>query len=427
MLLELRIENYRSFKEEVVFSMEAGRQKKLRERVPKVGKRKVLPIAALYGANASGKSNLVDAIKFAQHFISGGTHKPDEPIDTRLFKLDPSYKDRPSRFAFTILVDDTVYEYGFAATRFEVVGEWLKEIKPASEKPIFHRERQKISLDGAFDDETEKLNVFKETTRKNLLFLTNTALNDIHAFDAVFQWFAETLTVLSPSSYYTRLAADVLNQQPLAEFVSRMLRELDTGVSGLAVEKIDIKLPNDFPQVVRRLMISGKTIDILPGGDDSIFMHSYTHHLDLNGEAVAFEREDESDGTLRLIDILPMFHELTHGDAHKVFIIDEYDRSLHTSLCQALVSSYLNRVDVDFRSQLILTTHNVLLMDQDTLRRDEMWIVERDRNGASALICLDDYEGLRSDKDIQKSYLRGYFGGIPRILMAGSLFEKCGE
>lgn len=125
----------------------------------------------------------------------------------------------------------------------------------------------------------------------------------------------------------------------------------------------------------------------------------------------------ESDGSQRVIDLLPAFLELSATQSEKVYVIDEVDRSLHTLLIRCLLEGYLAKCSQNSRSQLLFTTHNVLLMDQDLLRRDEMWIAERNAEGVSSLLSFSEYKDVRYDKDIRKSYLQGRLGGILRILL----------
>jgi len=127
----------------------------------------------------------------------------------------------------------------------------------------------------------------------------------------------------------------------------------------------------------------------------------------------------ESDGSQRIIDLLPAFLEIAGADSKRVYVIDEVDRSLHTLLTRQLLESYLSGCSQDSRAQLLFTTHDVLLMDQQLLRRDEMWITERDEAGVSSLMSFSEYKDVRYDKDIRKSYLQGRLGGIPRILLSG--------
>jgi AAA15 family ATPase/GTPase len=126
-----------------------------------------------------------------------------------------------------------------------------------------------------------------------------------------------------------------------------------------------------------------------------------------------------------VIDLLPVFLNLSDSTSKKVYIIDEIDRSLHTLLTRRLIDAYLSECSTETRNQLILTTHDLLLMDQQLLRRDEMWVTERESIRVSNLYSFSDYKDVRYDKDIRKSYLQGRLGGIPRILIGNTMSNGC--
>ena len=139
-------------------------------------------------------------------------------------------------------------------------------------------------------------------------------------------------------------------------------------------------------------------------------------HKMADGTEANFALSQESDGSQRLIHLLPAFVDLATDDSKRVYVIDEVDRSLHTLLTRCLLEDYLASCGTNNRTQLLLTTHDVLLMDQRWMRRDEMWVTERDNSGASSLLSFSEYPDVRYDKDIRKSYLQGRLGGIPRIV-----------
>lgn len=149
-----------------------------------------------------------------------------------------------------------------------------------------------------------------------------------------------------------------------------------------------------------------------------------TYHPKTDGTEAKFEIQQESDGSQRVIDLLPAFLELAANGSKKVFVIDEVDRSLHTLLTRRLLEAYLASCTADTRSQLLLTTHDVLLMDQQLLRRDEMWVAERKSSGVSTLVSFAEYKDVRYDKDIRKSYMQGRLGGVPRILLSSNFAES---
>src|SRR5690606_37983935 len=131
-----------------------------------------------------------------------------------------------------------------------------------------------------------------------------------------------------------------------------------------------------------------------------------------------------SDGSRRLIDLLPAFCDVCDVDRSRVYFIDEIDRSLHTLLTRRLVELFLSSCDHECRNQLFFTTHDVLLMDQDMFRKDEMWVTEKSTEGASALYSFSEFSDIRNDKDIRKSYLQGRMGGIPKLLVGSCLADN---
>ncbi|MDR1119196.1 MAG: ATP-binding protein [Bifidobacteriaceae bacterium] len=161
----------------------------------------------------------------------------------------------------------------------------------------------------------------------------------------------------------------------------------------------------------------GASIVAAREGGRIVLYKQVARHLATTGESVAFDVDDESEGSKRLIDLLPCLIRLAQPGAEQVLVIDELDRSLHTLLIRRLLEWYLASRTPEGRSQLLFTTHDLLLMDQRLFRRDEMWVTERDSSGASSLFALSDYQDTRYDKDIRKSYLQGRLGGIPRILL----------
>jgi len=144
-----------------------------------------------------------------------------------------------------------------------------------------------------------------------------------------------------------------------------------------------------------------------------------TFHSNSLGESVKFGMESESNGSRRVIDLLPAFLDLCVESSRKVYVIDELDRSLHTLLTRQLLNGYLSSCTQESRAQLLFTTYDVLLMDQDLLRRDEIWTTERTEAGGTRLTPLSDFKDVRYDKDIRKSYLQGRLGGSPRVFFDG--------
>lgn len=445
MLLRVSLENWMSFKDRVTFSMIASRERQHGERVPRIDKyqTKVLPIAALYGGNASGKTNFFKALKFVQTLVVKGT-RMNTPILVEPFKLDKTMTTKPSSFTFELLIGEDIYEFSFAVTRKEVVEERMVLITATSERELYHRRRGEITLGKTLDRDTDSFLEFAfRGTRDNQLYLTNAVSQNIDTFKAVYDWFANTLELIAPDSRFNYFERFLDTNNPLYPAMKDALAKLDTGIASLGGEQI----PFDHLQMsdeikadllenleeggslrVSRENAIGQLFDrfVITRKDGELQAQKLvTYHRNNTDELVQFEMHQESDGTQRIIDLLPSFIDLTTECSPKVYVIDEIGRSLHTLLIRRILESYLMTCSPTSRSQLLLTTHDVLLMDQQLFRRDEMWVAERDSSGASTLIPFSDYKDIRYDKDIRKSYLQGRLGGVPKILLEGVLAPPC--
>jgi AAA15 family ATPase/GTPase len=347
--------------------------------------------------------------------------------------LDAKAADQPSRFTFELLIDETMYEFSFAVTRKLVLEEKLVVISSTSEKVLYHRVNGKPHFDDSLAKEPFLQFAF-QGTRDNQLFLTNSVSQKVDNFRPVYSWFKDTLELVAPDSRFEPFEQFLDEGHPRYATMNQMLPQLDTGIAHLGGEEIPFEnLPLLEPHkiMVQETVKEGMTVRMLTEpineryivtrkGDELLAKKLVTFHPKADGTEAKFEIRQESDGSQRVIDLLPAFLELSTQVSKKVYVIDEVDRSLHTLLTRRLLEAYLATCSTETRTQLLLTTHDVLLMDQHLLRRDEMWVAERDASGASSLLSFSEYKDVRYDKDIRKSYLQGRLGGIPRILLSGT-------
>jgi len=439
MIISFSLENWMSFRDRVTFSMVASRERQHGDRVPRLSKyqTRVLPIAAIYGGNASGKTNFFKALSFARALIVEGT-RPDRLILVEPFRLDTKMAGQPSRFNFVLLIDETLYEFSFAVTREAILEEKLVAISSTSEKVLYHRQDGKIVFDNSLADDPFLQFAF-QGTRSNQLFLTNSVSQTVNTFRPVYDWFDNTLVMIAPDSRFGPFEQFLDERSPLHSTMNAMLPQLDTGIARLGGEEIpldNIPLPESVKNKLHESVKEGMGASLQNGLTNEQFVVTrkggeltakklVAYHSKSDGGEVKFDIWQESDGSQRMIDLLPAFIELSARDSKKVYVIDEIDRSLHTLLTRRLLEAYLANCSTETRTQLLLTTHDVLLMDQQLLRRDEMWVAERDATGASNLLSFSEYKDVRYDKDIRKSYLQGRLGGIPRILLGGALTNPC--
>ncbi|MBF0503346.1 MAG: AAA family ATPase [Candidatus Riflebacteria bacterium] len=440
MILKVTIENWKSFRDAATFTMLTSKERQHGERVSSLSKypAKVLPIAAIYGGNASGKSNFFKAIHFAKELVVNGT-RPDAFIPVQPYRLDDNAGERPSRLAFEILVDETIYEFSFSVTSKMVVEEKLVKIGLTADKVLYHRHDGKPNFHRSLAH-----NAFLEFafngTQDNQLFLTNSVLQKGDQFRPVYLWFKNNLELVAPDSRFNPFELFLEEKSPLYGTMNKLLSALDTGICHLGGDELpfaNLPIPDEMKEKIQKELPEGVThrIRLEPLNERFVVTRSngelkahklVTYHMNQGGDEIKFEMNQESDGSQRVIDLLPAFLEAASLTSKKVYVIDEVDRSLHTLLTRQLIQSYLSGCSPASRSQVLLTTHDVLLMDQDLLRRDEMWVVERDRHGASSLVSFSEYnQDIRYDKDVRKSYLQGRLGGVPRIRPMVSL-RTCG-
>ena len=446
MLIQLTIENFLSFRDEVTFSMvgvSSDRQHADRLIEDAAGKgRSVVPIAAIYGANASGKSNLIEALSFAKELILEGT-RSNRAIPISTFKLG-DYSKKPSKFEFIFTHQDARYSYGFKLNREQIIEEWLYAIPPGKKKEVMYFERvtssdKKTTVDyglpltGRSSKRKQFFEFIAEGTRPNQLLLTEAIDRNIEILFPVSEWFASVLMIILADSDVVNLELAVLSDKSgdksFTDFLCEILRLSGTGIDGIEVKEVDLDFEKYLPnmsKIEKDDLLEGfleenndaALIDGVNGKQHIIFkdereelrmIQVTTQHRHENGTLVDFEMEEESEGSQRLINLIPVLFMLRLSH-EKVIFIDEIDRRLHPLLSYFFVRTALESNSKE--NQLIFTTHDTNLLDLNLLRRDEIWFVEKDRQGSSSLYSLAEFK-TRPDLKIEKGYLNGRFGAIP--------------
>lgn len=427
MLVSFSVKNFLSFKEKTTFTMVGTSERQHSDRVPAVKKfrMKILPIAAIYGGNASGKSNFVKALAFVQNFVVQGL-APDLSIARSTFRLDEAMASEPTEFEFSLLIEDRLYEYSFAVDSRTVLSEKLQEVNTSSNKVLFQRNGSDIQL--VSFKKNEILEFVAQGTRENILFLTNSVWQKIEVFKPVYDWFRSRLQIITPVSRFVPVDELLNESNPLSKSMSKMLRRLDTGIDHLEGQLIDLDIVlHDEKEKESLLSMIQEDQSVTYRQKSQIYVITKqkgsliakrlaASHVNSNGQRILFGLHEESDGNNRLINLIPAFFQLTNARSEDVFIFDELDRSLHPLLTRTLIENFLSVCESQSRAQMIFTTHDISLMDQDVFRRDELWVTERNREGETRLYSFSDYEGLRKDKNIRKAYMEGRLGGLPNIL-----------
>jgi AAA15 family ATPase/GTPase len=431
-----------SFKERAELSLIPSKVRRHANHIVKANNRNginALKAAVIYGANASGKSNLIKAIWHAQQMIVMGS-KSGRKIAFHPFKLNSECLIIPSRFEFEIKLNEQCYAYGFIADNTEIKEEWLYRIDKVKDELVFERKANQYDefTFGKLDFANKQDKLFLDFTAKgtpdNRLFLNeckerniNKELSYLTDIIDVSNWFEHGLTIIFPDSKYTGLEMEMQNNQKANAMFSKLLHSFDTGISDLRLQEVDfnselVGIPEDLKQkITEELEENTNLLLAVPKSVRYQFckkttgeIKAYklmTTHINIDGEEILFELNQESDGTQRLLDIAPGIIEIFAHD--RTYIIDEIDRSLHPDITTSIFKAFLNNTP-DIKSQLIVTTHETNLLNQDILRKDELWFVQKNKEGQSSLYSLEEYQ-TRFDNDIRRGYLTGRFGGLPLL------------
>lgn len=426
MLVRFTIENWKSFKDETIFSMEASRERRHNDRIPvSNGGTKILPITALYGGNAAGKSNFFKALSFVRHCVVDGAKRDERPITSEPFLLDSEALERPTSFSVVLLSEESLYEYSFSIERGAISSERLARLSRTNENLLYERNGAGITF-GKSTKNKDLLELAAKATQPNKLFLSVCSLLEVNNFRNAFDWFKKSLLLITSS----RNAGAIILFEDSAVYstMRRMLPLLDTGISRIDKKETPLDHPPDAMRKSLEDMVGEGTYHELPSPHSSAGAGFLTrekgklmvksivpYHRRKDGVEVEFNIEQESDGTLHLVNLLPSIILLAMASRKHVVFIDEFGQGLHTNLTRELLEKYLMSCNRESRSQLVLTTHDSHLMDQELLRRDEMWVAEKGADGNSSLIPISCYKDLRYDKDLDKTYLRGVLGGAPRL------------
>ncbi len=441
MLIRFTVENFLSFNKKVDFNMLANEKDEsfANHLVKATNNNEVdlLRATLIYGANASGKSNLIKAIDFAQQLIIKGIEDDSNIVYKKIsssnfhFKLNSQNQTKPTRFEFEIKYKSSQYAYGFVFTKTNILEEWLYEIGKLGEKEIYSRKDNLITINFGHQlftklqtKDRQRLEFEAESSKRNLfLHSINQKDKGIDLFRNVYDWFKNVLTIIFPKT-----SANLLLPLKFEKDFEEKLNDYITNYFGFDIqkvktEKILLEYALDIPQIIKDDLIKtteyGKQqIRYLPltqpyliedDGQNLFASKLVTYRKDSNKEEVAFDFTEESDGTRRIFDFIPML--ISFAEGNKVFIIDEVERSLHALLSKQLFLLLLNKTQ-NSESQLIATTHEVQLMDiKNLFRRDEIWLVEKNEQGETDCYSLagTNLEGL----DLVKGYLKGRYGAIP--------------
>jgi uncharacterized protein len=418
MLIEFTVGNFRSFKEPASLSMVAT---KIRARDPAVNKNNTIIVddkltlltsAAVYGANASGKSNLIRALVFMQQFVltSANESQSGELIGVENFQLSTETDTKPSFFEVVFLLEGIQYRYGFEVNRKEIVSEWLFSLPSTKEAMLFVRE-QKVIKRGTKFKEGKNL---EDKTRSNALFLSVVAQFNGQIAQTILKWFQRIGIVsgLNDIGYRVFTINQVIEGKYKSEIV-KLVKSLDVGldeVVGIKLDKAKFTLPPDMPEEIRTIMLKSM--------EEGNLLTVQTKHTKFNAkgqpvDSISFDMDQkESHGTQKLFYLAgPIVDVLSQG---KILVVDEMEARLHPLITQKLIQLFNSKKTNSKHAQLIFTTHDTNLLSNKFFRRDQIWFIEKDTMGCSYLYSLAELK-VRNDRSFDDDYISGRYGAIPFI------------
>lgn len=439
MLLNLTVDNWMSYRDEATLALTSSLERQHMDtlaKLPGFRSRKALPVAAVYGGNASGKTGIFRAVAALKRMV---TVDPgvDGVVPVAPFMLEAGSDDRPTLLDCTFLAGETVYRLVVEATLDGVVYESLETLTERGSTDVYERDIQagKFDYSRAFFCESDHVGYAAKATRKNQLFLQAAVAQNVAELREAYAWFDETLQLVGVESqaWSFATAADG-HDEGFMVYASDALARMDTGIVRLTGESVGMAALPEDGQLRRDVaaLQDGEVLTLVAdraagdygfemltvrkreGSDVPEVERLRTVHEGPDGREHLFSLSMESSGTQRLLGLLPMLFDLKGGTG-KVYVVDELDRCLHTMLTRRLVEDFLATCGPNTRKQLLFTTHDLLLMDQSLMRRDEMFVSQRGTDGCSELVGISEFKDVRFDKDLIRSYLDGRFGGIPML------------
>ncbi len=411
MLIEFSIGNYRSFKDKVTFSMVAAnivaKEKELDDNnvFAVDDDLKLLKSAAIYGANASGKSNIAKALSFMKWFMINSSKETQstEKIGVEPFELSTETEAQPSFFEIVFLLDATKYRYGFEANQKRIISEWLSYVPNTRKTPLFERVSEGNSRNLKYLSQKLKAKGIYPKTRSNALFLSVAAQFNVEIAERILDWLTKKVNVVSGLDDQEHLIHTVSylakNNDNKSEII-KLIKQLDLGIKQIRIKQAEI-IP------IEQSSYHLKTENLIKTGHQK---------FDGKGNSVSikfFDLENqESEGTKKIISIAGLLVDtLKYG---KVLIFDELDARLHPLISKAIVELFNSKNANSNNAQLIFMTDDTNLLSNKLFRRDQIWFTEKNKYGATDLYSLVEYK-IRNDASFESDYLKGRYGAIPFI------------
>lgn len=439
MLIRFVVKNFLSFHEETEFNLLPGKTKRLNHHKYHVNQVETLKLTALYGANGAGKSNLIRSISLLKTMLLNSSIPT--AFSTQKFRLSKSTTGEPVEMSIEFFTNSSIYYYTVSINEGIIQDEYFSSVAAhGDDEMIFHREykdkKTSIHFFKAFEEKEENNTLKKiiETdllkTNQPLFSLLNTITNDhFNDIKVAYQWFDKDLTIIYPETQAAGLVMEIDANSHFKDFAVDTMESFNTGITDLKIEvktleeflgkgkekeieEIKAELRNN-PEKKMAIMPNKATKENVAIVDDQgeiVVKRMVFEHMGEKEEKFEFSFREESDGTKRLLEYLPVLNSIIN--ASQTFIVDEIERSIHPLIVKELISKF--SADELTKGQLIFTTHESNLLDQEIFRPDEIWFAEKNIIGATKLYSLSDFKE-HNTIDIRKGYLSGRYGAIPFV------------
>ena len=432
MLLRFVIENVSSFKEAVEFNtFPSSKSHSHGNHKMTCGHVTALRMSAIYGANGAGKSNLLFALRLLKSMVETESLRNISVYESLSFKLDEECINKPSGLAIEFYHNQKVFYYHVEFDRERVFLEELYLSERTKDVELFKREGSTISMNGDYfakGFKTQFVEVLDRLVRPDMLllsFMGKYYSAEMPFVSEAYSWFVEKLEIILPDSTIHVVPHLFDSNIHFSELVNSMMPELKTGISRLFVRKEELdeenikgneellrlikqaKLHPGEPQIMKANW-AGEISNVV-SEEGKVFMKTLVavHRME-DGKEINMAFASESDGTRRLVDYMPLFYAVTNED--KVYVVDEIERSMHPILIKSLMERLSHSEKAS--GQLIFSTHESGLLDQDIFRPDEIWFAQKDAEQATQLYPLSDFN-IHKTANIENGYLNGRYGGIP--------------
>ncbi|MDP2223256.1 ATP/GTP-binding protein [Nitrosomonas sp.] len=417
MLIEFNVSNFLSIREQASLSMVAAKGLELANNntfltgIPAVPS--LLRSAAIYGANAAGKSNFIKALQVMRQLVlqSSAKIQADEKLPITPFLLDEGSPLKPSEFEVTFINQGIRYQYGFSATPKRIIEEWLLAYPSGKAQRWIERRYDEQSQSyrwGGMGNLTGKKELWKATTRSNALFLSTAMQLNNQQLSPVFSWFDNTLHVAGFGRWHPGFSMKICEKDNTREQVIAFLKAADVDINDIELEKEKFdpqNLPDDIPEEIKRHLEKQYK-------DKPITQVKTVHTLE-TGRKILFDLDDESDGTQKIFALAgPWLDTLENG---YILVIDELHDNLHPLMVKFLVGLFHNPETNPKNAQLIFTTHDTSILNQKVFRRDQIWFCEKDSQQVTTLYPLTDFSPRKGVENLEHGYLSGRYGALPYL------------